>query len=101
MNLFHIDIDVFLQICKNFIYSTIKFQEEKPRIFTGKVKKHMLYIHYCKKCDHVHMLNGHKKKCPKCSLPLKELPISFIQFTNLSEDERFFYITRLKTEGKL
>lgn len=61
----------------------------------------MLYIHYCKKCDHVHMLNGHKKKCPKCGLTLKELPIYFIQFTNLSEDERFFYITRLKTEGKL
>lgn len=61
----------------------------------------MLYIHYCKKCDRVHMLNGHKKKCPKCSMPLKELPISFLQYTALDESERFFYLSRLKGEGKI
>lgn len=48
----------------------------------------MLYIHYCESCDKVHILNGHKKKCPKCEGALKELPISFLQYTSQNRQER-------------
>lgn len=48
----------------------------------------MLYIHYCEKCEKVHMLNGHKKNCPKCDEPLKELPVSFLQYTSYSLADR-------------
>ena len=32
----------------------------------------MMYLHFCKNCSRIHMLNGHKMSCPKCSTPLKE-----------------------------
>ena len=48
----------------------------------------MLYIHYCESCNKVHILNGHKTKCPKCNMSLRELPISFLQYTSQSREER-------------
>ena len=32
----------------------------------------MMYIHYCKYCRRIHILNGHKVYCPACSGQLKE-----------------------------
>ncbi len=56
----------------------------------------MLYIHYCEKCEKVHMLNGHKKICPKCEKPLQELPVSFLQYTSYSAEERAFLLEQWK-----
>lgn len=58
----------------------------------------MLYIHYCEKCEKVHMLNGHKKNCPKCDEPLKELPVSFLQYTSYSLADRAILLEQLKNQ---
>jgi len=51
----------------------------------------MMYIHYCRNCDRIHMLNGHKGSCPACGHSLKELPVSFLEFTNMNTQERDLY----------
>lgn len=51
----------------------------------------MMYIHYCIHCDRIHMLNGHKASCPACGQPLKELSVSFSEFTNMDAKERDLY----------
>ena len=38
----------------------------------------MMYIHYCKNCNRIYMLNGHKLICPRCTEPLAELRISYL-----------------------
>lgn len=54
----------------------------------------MLYIHYCEKCKKVHMLNGHKNDCPGCGDSLRELPVSFLQYTSYSSAERADFLKR-------
>lgn len=48
----------------------------------------MMYIHYCKYCRRIHMLNGHKKYCPGCKGHLAELKISYLKYVNMPPDER-------------
>lgn len=48
----------------------------------------MMYIHYCKYCRRIHILNGHKVYCPACSGKLTELGISYMKYVNLSKVER-------------
>lgn len=48
----------------------------------------MMYIHYCKYCRRIHILNGHKVYCPACSGKLTELGISYMKYVNLSKEER-------------
>lgn len=48
----------------------------------------MMYMHYCKRCHRVFMLNGHKMICPKCIDPLTELRISYLDYVNLDMEER-------------
>lgn len=48
----------------------------------------MMYMHYCKCCHRIHMLNGHKMTCPKCSNSLTELRMSYLEYAGLSLDER-------------
>ncbi len=48
----------------------------------------MMYIHYCKYCRRIHILNGHKLYCPACSGKLSELDISYMKYVNLSREER-------------
>ena len=48
----------------------------------------MMYMHYCKSCHHILMLNGHKMICPKCTDPLTELRISYLDYVNLNLKER-------------
>lgn len=48
----------------------------------------MMYMHYCKRCHRVFMLNGHKMICPKCTDPLTELRISYLDYVNLDMQER-------------
>ena len=44
----------------------------------------MMYIHYCRHCKRIHMLNGHKKYCPACRGHLNELKISYLKYVNLA-----------------
>lgn len=48
----------------------------------------MMYIHYCKYCQRIHMLNGHKYYCPGCCGHLTELKISYLKYVNLDKAER-------------
>ncbi len=48
----------------------------------------MMYMHYCKSCHRIFMLNGHKMICPKCTDPLTELRISYLDYVNLNMQER-------------
>ncbi len=48
----------------------------------------MMYIHYCKYCRRIHILNGHKLYCPACSGKLTELNISYMKYVNLTRQER-------------
>ena len=58
----------------------------------------MLYIHYCETCDIVHILNGHKKSCPKCDAQLNELPLSFLEYTAMNAERRDEYLTEYKSQ---
>lgn len=48
----------------------------------------MMYMHYCKPCHRIFMLNGHKLICPKCTNPLTELQISYLDYVEMDMDER-------------
>ena len=48
----------------------------------------MMYVHFCKLCKRIHILNGHKMSCPKCSQPLTELQISYLEYTALDAAQR-------------
>lgn len=48
----------------------------------------MMYMHYCKDCHHIHILNGHKTACPKCGNPLTELRISYSEYAHMNIDNR-------------
>lgn len=49
---------------------------------------YMMYMHYCKQCQRTFMLNGHKMICPRCTDPLAELQISYLDYVNLGTEER-------------
>ena len=55
---------------------------------SGGKETAMMYIHYCKYCRRIHILNGHKLYCPACSGKLSELDISYMKYVNLSREER-------------
>ena len=48
----------------------------------------MMYIHYCRNCNSIRVLSGHKPICPACDQPLKELKISFEQYAQLNTADR-------------
>lgn len=48
----------------------------------------MMYIHYCRHCQRIHILNGHKNYCPRCCGHLAELKISYLKYVNLSKEDR-------------
>lgn len=88
-------IDDFFKLWQNILHDILFKNVCKRKVDA------MLYIHYCQKCERVHMLNGHNKNCIKCETPLAELPISFLQYTSYNSDERVAFLMRLKTEGKI
>lgn len=47
-----------------------------------------MYIHYCRQCQRLHLLNGHKMFCPKCDTKLNELRISYLDFVNMDREQR-------------
>ena len=48
----------------------------------------MMYMHYCSGCQFIHMLNGHKIFCPRCGFKLTELRITYMDYVNLSGEDR-------------
>lgn len=48
----------------------------------------MMYIHYCKTCNRIHILNGHRNLCPVCNLSLLELPITYMTYIEMDIDAR-------------
>lgn len=59
----------------------------------------MMYIHYCKSCQRIHMLNGHKKICPGCHQELTELKLSYLSYTSMDTSERTMLLSRLRTKN--
>ncbi len=53
----------------------------------------MMYMHYCKRCQRVHMLNGHKQFCPKCQGMITELKISYLDYVSMDETQRVSFNT--------
>ncbi len=58
----------------------------------------MMYLHYCKNCDRIHILNGHKSACPGCDRPLAELSVSFVEYANMNAAQRDAYRKRCGEE---
>ncbi len=48
----------------------------------------MMYMHYCKRCHRVYMLNGHKQTCPKCHEGIAELKLSYMDYVSMNREER-------------
>ena len=61
----------------------------------------MMYLHFCKTCNRIHMLNGHKMTCPKCSNPLKELQMSYLDYITLNQEERKQFMELCNNESSL
>ncbi len=57
-------------------------------LVSRKGEFYMMYMHFCKPCHRIFMLNGHKMICPKCSNPLTELQISYLDYVEMDMDER-------------
>lgn len=47
-----------------------------------------MYVHFCKNCSRIHLLNGHKMYCPKCEQPLAELRIPYMEYVGMDREER-------------
>ncbi len=60
-----------------------------------------MYMHYCKRCHHVHMLNGHKPLCPNCNGSIKELKISYMDYVSMDRDSRELFLNRLEDDVEL
>ena len=61
----------------------------------------MMYMHYCKPCNRVHMLNGHKMKCPKCGGSITELRIPYMEYVSMDMDERNAFKMKCADEAQL
>lgn len=61
----------------------------------------MMYMHYCKHCHRIHMLNGHKINCPKCAQSLVELRTPYMTYVNMDMEERNAYKELCRDEDKL
>lgn len=60
-----------------------------------------MYIHYCKYCQRIHILNGHKNYCPGCKGHLTELKISYMKYVNLDRPRRRELRARLSDPQEL
>ena len=61
----------------------------------------MMYIHYCKRCHRVHMLNGHKRSCPNCNESITELKMPYMEYISLDRDKRSVFLERLADDAQL
>ncbi|CDF05893.1 putative uncharacterized protein [Firmicutes bacterium CAG:95] len=61
----------------------------------------MMYIHYCKNCNRIYMLNGHKLICPRCTEPIAELRISYLDYIDLNLEQRASFLKSCADESQL
>lgn len=61
----------------------------------------MMYMHYCKCCHRIFMLNGHKLICPKCTNPITELSIPYIEYVSLDMEEREHFKAKCADDEQL
>lgn len=61
----------------------------------------MMYMHYCRHCLHIHILNGHKRSCPKCGESLAELRITYQEYSCMNRAERKLLATQCLDAGQL
>ncbi|MBD5444517.1 MAG: hypothetical protein HDR29_03085 [Lachnospiraceae bacterium] len=61
----------------------------------------MMYIHYCKRCHRIHMLNGHKRSCPNCNESITELKMPYMEYISLNRDKRSVFLERLTDDAQL
>lgn len=60
-----------------------------------------MYMHYCKRCHHVHMLNGHKRSCPNCNESITELKIPYMDYVSMNRESRALFLARLEDDVQL
>ena len=61
----------------------------------------MMYMHYCKRCHRVYMLNGHKQNCPKCREGITELKITYMDYVTMDMDAREQFSSNCADEAQL
>jgi hypothetical protein len=61
----------------------------------------MMYMHYCKRCHRVYMLNGHKQNCPSCKEPITELKLSYMDYADMDQSTRMQFCNSCADEEQL
>lgn len=61
----------------------------------------MMYMHYCKRCHRVQMLNGHKQFCPCCQSMITELKLSYLDYVSMDKLARESFQDRCADEEQL
>lgn len=70
-------------------------------LLNGKGDFTMMYMHYCRCCRRVHLLNGHKQFCPKCNEALAELRIPYMDYVSMDMQEREAFKEKCADEQQL
>lgn len=54
----------------------------------------MMAVYYCEKCEHYFYIssNWYMNKCKICEKDIGKLPIEFVEFAEMTEEERTQYI---------
>lgn len=52
----------------------------------------MLYLHFCPKCNRIHILSGHRKQCPACDNCITELSVSYKTYVEYSAKQRILLL---------
>lgn len=61
----------------------------------------MMYIHYCRNCKRIFLLNGHKITCPKCKHSLYELKMPYMEYVTMNLQERSILLSSCSDEQTL
>ncbi len=54
----------------------------------------MLYLHFCTKCNRIHILSGHRKQCPACDNCIIELSVSYKTYTEYNTGQRMLLLEK-------
>lgn len=52
----------------------------------------MLYLHFCPKCNRIHILSGHRKQCPACDNCITELSVSYKTYIEYNTRQRMLLL---------
>ena len=93
---------VKIRLTLSTITDTIQVQPYNFNIhFKCKGDFTMMYMHYCKRCHRVYMLNGHKQQCPKCRDNITELKITYMDYVSMNMETREQFCDRCADEEQL